>query len=152
MWQHKQRERELRRAETDVLRQRKQLERSAQQYEASMSPGSPIWSPGSPIWSPGSPIWSPGSPIWSPGSPIWSPGSPIWPYVHSNMSTVVPCFSNCRPLTFPFRSCQTAARGDQSHTGEGGGADHIQAQGHTHQGTLDTGQDTECSGREAETK
>ena len=124
MWQHKQRERELRRAETDVLRQRKQLERSAQQYEASMSPG----------------------------SPIWSPGSPIWPYVHSNMSTVVPCFSNCRPLTFPFRSCQTAARGDQSHTGEGGGADHIQAQGHTHQGTLDTGQDTECSGREAETK
>ncbi|KAL5505141.1 hypothetical protein EMCRGX_G006525 [Ephydatia muelleri] len=34
MWQHKQQERELRRAETDVLRQRKQLERSAHQYDA----------------------------------------------------------------------------------------------------------------------
>lgn len=34
MWQRKQQERELRRAETDVLRQRKQLERSAHQYDA----------------------------------------------------------------------------------------------------------------------
>ena len=37
MWQHKQQERELKRVETDIVRQRKQLERSAQQYEESMS-------------------------------------------------------------------------------------------------------------------
>ena len=90
MWQHRQQERDLRRTETDILKQRRQLQKTMKDYETSecLTAACTLYSGTPPLWA----LWGPGEvsciqwnphlgdlvkcPVYS-GTPlVWAPWGP----------------------------------------------------------------------------